>query len=1186
MKKTLRHQCCGGALHIMKILSVQTFLALLLASLACAHDLSGQGIMDKEISIEIEDTSLKKVLSRIERIAGVKFTYSPSVIEENQRVSVKASGQTLAEVLDALLGPLNIRYKLIADRISLYKPSAAIPAPTNSQQVSLADYLALPITGTVLDAQSQPLPGASVIEKGTSNGTTTDSDGRFSITVTDDNAVLVFSFIGYTSQEVAVKGRTVVDVNLAEDVTSLQEVVVVGYGEQKKINLTGAIDVVSGEALSDRPAAQVGQLLQGQAPSMLISMTQRGNEPGVSQSFQIRGVGSISGNSAPLVLVDGVEMDINLVDPSSIESISVLKDAASSAIYGSRAANGVILIQTKKGDDRPLRVSYGNITSLNRPIYVPDMMDSYTYATVFNQARANAGLSPTFGPEQVDRIKGYMEGTYPYPYNPDQPPNSIWQGRWMGNANVDWAQEYFTDYSVQQKHNINVEGGTKNTQYYATIGLLDQPGIFKWGNDEYNRYNFLVNVSTRANDWLKLDFSARAAQVKTDRPNGGVWGDRSGYWMHVNILWPTMPMYNLDGTINNPLMVGMMNGGRIEREDNNTMFSASTELEPIKGWKTNLRLSYTNRSGSTTNLKYPVDVTIATGLIGNIGFPQTGIYEQVRTGEYTVFTGTTRYEREIGDHFFSAMVGYEQHYDFNRWITGEGFDLTSLDVPSISTSLGTRTVDDAVNHWALQGYFGRINYNFKEKYLLELNARYDGTSRYEDGQRWGFFPSASVGYNLSSEEYWDALQPYVQNFKLRASYGTLGNQNIIADQIIQHGQSFEEVHDPNAQNYLYLQRIPIDPLLNQIIDGARPNYADMPQIRSEQLTWETIRTTNIGLDAAFLNSRLTAEFDWYYRTTDNMIGPSVQLPSVLGADAPETNNAKLATKGYELTLGWKDNIGEFIYNGKFMLGDYQTEILEYINETGNINDWYAGKMHGDVWGLTTDGLIQEEGEDMPDQTYYYATWGPGDMKYVDLNGDGKVDPGARTLDDHGDLSVIVNTTPRYQIGFSAGFKWRNFDFNMFWQGIGSRPFIPDSGSEFYWGHLANPNSAILLDGSNHLDYWRPANETNHLGPNTDAFQPKPYFSSQRNKNFQTQTRFIDNARYLRLKNLQFGYTLPKHIVDRTFMNYLRVYFSGENLVTFQSMDKVFEPENMIASRTFMRAYPIIQMYSLGLNITF
>ncbi|HET9487966.1 MAG TPA: SusC/RagA family TonB-linked outer membrane protein, partial [Chryseosolibacter sp.] len=465
----------------MKILSVQTFLALLLASIAYAHDLSGQGIMDKEISVEIEDTSLKKALSRIERIAGVKFTYSPSVIEEDQIVSVKASQQPLAEVLDALLGPLNIHYKLIADRISLYKPSSAIPATENDHQASFAVNPLLPITGTVLDAESQPLPGASVIEKGTSNGTTTDADGRFSIDVVSENTILVISFIGFISQEVAVNGRSVIDVVLQEDVQSLQEVVVVGYGEQKKINLTGAIDVVSGEDLSNRPAAQVGQLLQGQAPSMLISMTQRGNEPGVSQSFQIRGVGSISGNSAPLVLVDGVEMDINLVDPSSIESISVLKDAASSAIYGSRAATGVILIQTKKGDERPLRVSYGNITSINRPIYVPDMMSSYTYATVFNQARANAGLSPTFGPEQVDRIKGYMEGTYPYPYNPDQPPNSIWQGRWMGNANVDWAQEYFRDYSVQQKHNINVEGGTKNTQYYATIGLLDQPGIFKWG---------------------------------------------------------------------------------------------------------------------------------------------------------------------------------------------------------------------------------------------------------------------------------------------------------------------------------------------------------------------------------------------------------------------------------------------------------------------------------------------------------------------------------------------------------------------------------------------------------------------------------------------------------------------------------------------------------------------------------
>src|SRR5690606_34014453 len=280
--------------------------------------------------------------------------------------------------------------------------------------------------------------------------------------------------------EIALNGRSVVDVILQEDVRSLEEVVVVGYGEQKKINLTGAIDVISGQDLSSRPAAQVGQLLQGQAPSMLITMNMRGNEPGVSQIFQIRGVGTISGNSSPLVLVDGVEMDINLVDPTSIESISVLKDAASSAIYGARAATGVILIQTKTGKDRPMRVSYGNITSINNPIYVPDMVDSYTYATVFNQARANAGLSPTFGPEQVERIKGYMEGTYPYPYNPDQPPNSIWQGRWMGNANVDWGQEYFTS-SVSQKHNINVEGGNENTQYYASLGLLDQPGVVRWG---------------------------------------------------------------------------------------------------------------------------------------------------------------------------------------------------------------------------------------------------------------------------------------------------------------------------------------------------------------------------------------------------------------------------------------------------------------------------------------------------------------------------------------------------------------------------------------------------------------------------------------------------------------------------------------------------------------------------------
>jgi TonB-linked SusC/RagA family outer membrane protein len=1175
IKKGMYCSIAGIVLHLFMVNSLLAFNS---------EPQEIKSVKEYFIDIEFKNVNTIQALKLIEAKTNYRFAYERKYIDQDIKINYTARNKPLSEVLTEISKVTNLKFRQINYDIDVKQIKNSEKNKVDRVEVNLQTRN---ITGRVTSQEENDgLPGVNVIEKNTSNGTVTDLEGRFSLNVSE-GATLVFSSVGYTTEEIPVGNRSIIDLVMAHDIHQLQELVVIGYGEQKKINLTGAVDVISGDDLSSRPAAQVGQLLQGQAPSMLVSMNMRGNEPGVGQRIQIRGVGSIVGDASPLVLVDGVEMDMNLVDPSSIESISVLKDAAASAVYGSRAAFGVILIQTKRGQNRPMRISYGNITSANRPIYVPDMVDSYTYATVFNQARANAGLGPTFGPEQMERIKGYMEGTYPYQYNPDQPPNSIWQGRWMGNDNINWGREYYRDYSVQQKHNLNLEGGNENTQFYASLGFQDQPGVITWGNDRYQRYNFLANVSTRATDWAKFDFSARVARTETDRPNGGVWNDRSGYWMHFNIMWPTMPKYNLDGTIGNPIMVALMDGGRILNQDNNAMFSAGTELEPIKGWTTNIRFNYTNRSGTMTNLMYPVDVNISNGLIGNIGFPQTGLIEQVRTGHYTVFTGYTRYEKNIRGHYISAMAGYEQDYDFNRWITGEGYDLITLEVPSISTALGTKTVNDAIYHWANQGFFGRINYNFNEKYLLEVNARYDGSSRFEKGQRWGFFPSASVGYNISSEDFWAPIEPYIQNFKLRASYGELGNQKARSDQgITRAGQAFREWYNPNLGNYLYLDPLNIQPQLGRIIDGTRPPFADIPPIKPTRVTWESIRTTNIGVEAGFLKNRLTTEFDWYYRITDNMFGPSVQLPSVLGAGAPWTNNAKLATRGFELTLGWRDRAGDFSYNGKFTLGDYQTKILEYLNETGNVHSWYPGKKHGDVWGLTTDGLIQEEGEEMPDQTYYFATWRPGDIKYVDLNGDGKIDPGTSTLDNHGDLSIIVNTTPRYQIGFMAGLNWKSLDFNMFWQGIGSRPFIPNSGSEYYWGHLNNPNSAILLKNSRHLDYWRPANETNILGPNTDAFQPKPYFSSQRNKNFQTQTRFIDNARYLRLKNLQVGFTLPRSIVERTFINNLRVYFSGENLLTLQSLDRVYEPENMIASDTYMRTYPITQMYSLGLNVTF
>ncbi|HLU90120.1 MAG TPA: SusC/RagA family TonB-linked outer membrane protein, partial [Cyclobacteriaceae bacterium] len=727
------------------------------------------------------------------------------------------------------------KYFLFVFVVSLFilNPSQAVPFNGSllAEVLEKDAKVDVVIRGTVTDERGEPIPGVTVSMSGTGIGTATDMDGWYSLSV-PEGATLVFSFIGFETQQIIVGNQTVIDVVLAEDMTSLDEVVVVGYGVQKKENLTGSLEVISGTDLANRPAPQTSQLLQGQSPSMLVTMGLRGSEPGSGQSIKIRGLGSITGDASPLVLVDGVEMDMNLVDPSSIENITILKDASASAVYGSRAAFGVILIQTKKGTARPVRVTYSNIISANVPYYVPDMLDSWTYATVFNQAQENAGLGPIFGPEQMDRIRGYIDGTYPYPYNPDQPPYSQWRGRWDGNANVNWTQKFFRDYTIQQKHNINLEGGNEKTQFYTTIGYQDQPGTITWGNDRYKRYNILANVSTQVTDWARFDFSGRFARTERDYPNGGVWDDRSGYWMHFNILWPTMPEYNIDGSIHNPIQVALMEGGRVLTNNNHSRFSIGTELEPIKGWTTNIRYNYTYRAGTTTNTMYPVDTNVPNGTIGNIGYPQTGFEEELRTGHYSVLTAYSQYQKEINGHYFSAMAGYEHDYDFNRNLMAEGYGLITVEVPSISTALGTKEVRDVINHWATQGIFGRLNYNFQEKYLVEFSARYDGSSRFEKGQRWGFFPSASVGYTISNESFWEGIEPYVPLLKLRASYGSLGNQTIIGSRIVRSGQAFQEYMDPNVANYLYLEEIPITPLLGRLIDGVRPAYADMPGIRS------------------------------------------------------------------------------------------------------------------------------------------------------------------------------------------------------------------------------------------------------------------------------------------------------------------------------------------------------------------
>jgi TonB-linked SusC/RagA family outer membrane protein len=1029
----------------------------------------------------------------------------------------------------------------------------------------------LAVSGRVTDSQTgEPMPGVNILVKGTTIGSITDINGKYSLASVSGNATLVFSFIGYVSQEVSVSNKATIDISLVSEVKGLDEVVVVGYGTQKKVNLTGSVSSISSEVLENRPVPNVGTALLGVSPNLNIELSGYGGEPGASVNWNIRGMGSISGNDSPLILVDGVEMDINNLDPSNIESISILKDASASAIYGSRAPFGVVLITTKKGKrGDAVSIEYNNNIAFGAPLGIAHMENSVIFATAYNQASANAGSPAVFPDEQVQRMQGWLDGTYTTEYDPANPPNSIWSGRRVGNASYDWPGEYIRKQKIDQKHNINISGGTDRTQYYISLGLYDEGSFYADGYDDYKRYDVMANFNSKITNWLSFDLSTKYAKSSMDYPLGITTVERRYFFHNLYLFGPNTPKYNINGSSANAMSRSIEGSGRDMTDRSNLIVTVGSEIEPIKGWKTNISFNFNETQLNQTVNPKPIMVELGTGAFGNVGKPSAAYEAMFSRSPYELFNVITSYEKTLGNHYIKGLVGYEQDDKFYTYLYARGDNLITNEVPSISTALGTKTIDDTKYDWATQGIFGRLNYNFKEKYLIEFSTRYNGSSRFAPGSRWGFFPSGSAGYQVSKENFWSPVEPYVNRLKLRASYGSLGNQNV--------------------SSYLYIPSVPIVNEAPWIIAGERPPYAQTPSLISQGLTWEKITTFNFGVDAGFLKNRLELTFDWFNRQTADMFGPQETLPYTLGTGTPTANNAEMETKGYEIVLSWKDNIkSDFSYNAQISIGDSRSTILRYRNESGFIDSWYNGKNVGEIWGFVSDGLIQDANEEMPNQTAIYSRWQPGDMKYRDLNGDGKITTGNRTLDDHGDLTVIGNNTPRFNIGIAGGFNWKGIDFNMHWAGIGKYDYYPSTESVTFWGLTTSWGGSAVLKGTPVLDYWRPADETNIFGPNTGAYLPRPYFSSETNKNTRVQSKYLLNAAYLRLKNVQLGYTVPAGLSQKIHVQKARIFISGENLITFKSVPKAIDPEQTItAGYTNTGAfYPLSRSYSIGLNVKF
>ena len=1020
--------------------------------------------------------------------------------------------------------------------------------------------------GVVTDTTGETVIGASVVVKGTTNGTITGLDGDFSLSGVTKGSILVVSFVGYQNTEVKWNGQPLTIV-LKEDTKVLDEVVVVGYGTQKKANLSGAVAAVDGKVLQDRPITNIGQGLQGVVPNLNITMN-NGGAPGATSSFNIRGNTSLNGGS-PLVLVDNVQMDANLVNPDDIESISVLKDAASASIYGARAAYGVILITTKKGkkSDKPT-VSLSATGYWQSPALTFHNVNSMQYLTMMDEAYQNDGGSGHYFKSQVYQYaEDYFNGKYDSPVFFDTAYDTYKYG-YCGNTDW-WDELYKTSFS--QIYTANISGGNDRTTYYASVSMNDQGGILKAGDDKYNKYNANVNISSNITKWLNV--SAKIAHTYTDElhPTGGTTAMNSTAYsglssysgMMKGDLSPLMPVKHPDGhyagqgSYTNPVAI-MEQGGNAQYKQNDLWMTGAVKITPIKGLVINADYTW-NFYGKSSNqhVQNFYDYTAVPGTENY--YPWTNPSSVTVTNNddyYNAFNAFAEYTFSLKEkHNFKVMVGYNQENKHKKYHYAGRKNLIDSSNPSLNLAYGDMAMNGSETHWSVNGFFARINYDYKGKYLLELNGRYDGSSKFPHGDRYAFFPSASVAWRVSEEKFWEPIRGWFDNFKLRASYGSLGNQAL---------------DESRYGNFPYLATYGINTKYGALLNGTRPVAVSVPGLVSASFTWETVNQIDFGFDASFFGGRLNTSFDWYRRNTKDMLTAGQALPAVLGTSVPQENAADMKTVGWEVSLEWNDRLSNgFGHHIKGVLSDYQASITKFSNPTKLLGTHYVGEKLNEIWGYVSNGLFQsDEDAKAADQSYLSGgSWGAGDVKYEDLNNDGKIDIGKNTLDDSGDRKIIGNSTPRYSYGITAGFDYKGFDFEMFWQGIGKRDYWL-GGSQF-WGFTDEWCTPLTSS----LDYW--------TEDNRDAYFPRLHHYGVNGGNHQVSTRYLQNAAYLRLKNVVLGYTIPRSITEKVKISRLRVFVQGENLLTFTPLIDSYDPETLNNM-----TYPINKKISVGLNLTF
>jgi TonB-linked SusC/RagA family outer membrane protein len=1047
------------------------------------------------------------------------------------------------------------------------------------------------ISGVVNDNENKPIPGVNISIKGAKVQAVTDVNGKYTLENVDEKATIVFSYIGYLSQEVAPGNKTSINVNLKADAQTLNETVVVGYGVQKKANLTGAVDQVRGDVLQNRPIPNLTQGLQGVLPNLNIRMLD--GKPTQSPTYNIRGTTSIGQGGSALVLIDGFEGDPSSLNPNDVESVSMLKDAASAAIYGARGAFGVVLITTKKSEKGRTNINFSSNFAVKSPLQVPDFVtDGYTWAKMFSEAFVNgdgafpqnANKTQKFSQAYLDEFKRRVDSGQPYNQVEVNPST----GEYTYYGSTDWYGELYKKSTVATENNLSVSGSSDKASFLISGRLLDQEGLFKYNSDDYSMKNIRARGSVQIFPWLSLDNNADFSVMKYHNPMNV--GEGGGIWRNIaDEGHPTVPMLNPDGslTFTGAYTVGDFYYGKNGFDTKKQVYRNITSLRSNffdNKFRVNADFTFRNTNNNLDQKRVQVPYSTGLGQTASVGTTTNDLKFDYRETQYIATNVYAEFENTFkGGHYLKAMAGYNYEESTYKRLAIQRNGLIFQDATDLNLALGQAiTTGGGYDRWAIMGGFSRLNYSFKDRYLVEVNARYDGSSKFPSDQRYGFFPSISAGWRINQEPFWKVSNNLISDLKIRASYGSLGNGNI--------------------DSYTYQERFSITQSPG-ILNGTRPQTTQQPDVLPDGITWETSTTTNVGIDLGMLSNRLNFTADAYVRNTTDMFTIGLTAPAVFGNVVPKGNYADLRTNGWEASISWNDKIGNSAkpvkYNVRLTLADNKSKIKKYNNPDKLLNDYYVGQTIGEIWGYETEGFfidqadIDAHAKQSPQMRASPTNiWYPGDIKLRDLNGDGFINVGDNSVGKPGDRRIIGNSAPRYLYSVNLGADWNNFFISTFFQGVGKQQWYPSTETEMFWGQYNRPYNNIPSFQVGNM--WTPEN--------TNAYFPRTMSRAASNNTNRelgvAQTKYLQNVAYIRMKNIQVGYNLPARLMSKIGARSAKVFFSGENLFTYSPLYKIvktIDVENAVPADRDLNDnptngdgynYPLLKSYSLGLTIGF